>query len=346
MAAPLIPYITLPEIPLSFLRHVPWLGGMIDPRQPPSIKPFGTLVALGVYFGTVVAMRRAKQRGFDAKTYSDFVFWTVGSGFVLSHVLDAIFYHPDQVKRDPLYLIKIWDGLSSYGGFIGAVVGSLAFGFYHRRKVLEMIDLTVSAFPLGWVFGRAGCSVVHDHPGILSDAWYAVRFPAHGGSTVGRLDLGLLEFVFTIPVVVTCMLLWRRNPNRPIGFWIAFTCLVYSPVRFLFDFLRVGPKEVALGADERYLTLTPAQWSSFLMLATGLYFAWRIWRGSAAPAMATANGATVPADAEPASEPGSYEEQSGHDAPAAHDAPSSAKAPTTDDAPSTDAAPSDKDPEG
>jgi phosphatidylglycerol:prolipoprotein diacylglycerol transferase len=73
VAEPLIPYITLPEIPLSFLKHVPLLGDVIDPRQPPSIKPFGTLVALGVYFGAVLAMRRAKERGHDAKAYSDFV---------------------------------------------------------------------------------------------------------------------------------------------------------------------------------------------------------------------------------------------------------------------------------
>jgi hypothetical protein len=34
-----------------------------------------------------------------------------------------------------------------------------------------------SAFPLAWVFGRAGCATVHDHPGRLSDAWFAVRWP-------------------------------------------------------------------------------------------------------------------------------------------------------------------------
>jgi phosphatidylglycerol:prolipoprotein diacylglycerol transferase len=297
VASPLIPYLTLPEIPLAFLRHVPWLGDAIDPRQPPSIKPFGTLVALGVYFAAVVAMRRAKQRGHEAKLYSDFVFWAVGTGFVLSHILDAIFYHPDTVKRDPLYLLKIWDGLSSYGGFIGAVVGSLAFGFYHRRKVLELIDITVSAFPIGWMFGRAGCSVVHDHPGIVSDAWFAVRYPTHGGGTIGRLDLGLIELVFTIPIAMACIVLWKRNPNRPTGYWIALTCLVYAPIRFLLDFLRIGPKEVALGADERYLALTPAQWSAFLMLGTGLYFVWRIVKRPTLAAAAQAAGA--PASAAP-----------------------------------------------
>ena len=69
MSGPLIPYLTLPEIPLDFLLHVPLLGDLFDPNQPPSIKPFGTLVAIGVYIGATVTMHRAKQRRLDEYTY-------------------------------------------------------------------------------------------------------------------------------------------------------------------------------------------------------------------------------------------------------------------------------------
>jgi phosphatidylglycerol:prolipoprotein diacylglycerol transferase len=204
---------------------------------------------------------------------SDYIFWTVATGFVLSHVFDAIFYHPETVARNPLYLLKIWDGLSSYGGFAGAVIGSLAWKYYRRQKVLGLIDITVSAMPLAWVFGRAGCSVVHDHPGILSDSWLAVRFPPRqllstvdwihwGPPFIGRLDLGLLEFLLTIPLAIAVAVLWKRNPNRPDGYYIAVVCLSYSPVRFVLDFLRVSPEVAVLGADPRYGGLTPAQWAS------------------------------------------------------------------------------------
>jgi phosphatidylglycerol:prolipoprotein diacylglycerol transferase len=198
---------------------------------------------------------------------------------VISHVLDAIFYHPETVARNPLYLLKIWDGLSSYGGFAGAVVGSLAWKLYRRQKVLGYIDITVSAMPLAWVFGRAGCSVVHDHPGILSDSWIAVRFPPQhmvrqvewlhfGPPYIGRLDLGLLEFLLTIPLAVAVWLLWRRKLHRPDGYYIAVVCLSYTPIRFLLDFFRVGPDAAVLGADPRYGGLTPAQWASMILFVT------------------------------------------------------------------------------
>ena len=70
---PLIPYITLPELKLSFLTYIPILGERIDPAHPPSIKPFGTLVALGVYIGSIIATRHARERGLDLRKMGEFM---------------------------------------------------------------------------------------------------------------------------------------------------------------------------------------------------------------------------------------------------------------------------------
>lgn len=283
MSEPLFPWITAPQIPLAFLQHIPLLGDLIDPRDPPSIKPFGTLVAIGVYVGAGQVLRRARERGYDLKMVSDYLFWTVASGFVLSHVFDALTYHPQTVMQNPLYLLKIWDGLSSYGGFFGAIVGSLAWRWYRGQPILGYIDLTVSGMPLAWVFGRSGCSVVHDHPGILSDSMLAVRFPPPGVARsvewvhwgpdyVGRFDLGLLELLCTIPIAIGVAVLWRRGgKDQPDGYFIGVICTAYPPVRFLLDFLRVGADSAVLGADPRYGGLTPAQWASFVLFALGAY---------------------------------------------------------------------------
>src|SRR5690606_24549138 len=217
-----IPFIEAPEIPLSFLQYLPFLD--IDPADPPSIKPFGTLVAIGVYVGSWVTMQRARDRRLDTKLMSDFIFWVVASGFVISHIFDALFYHPDTVARDPLYLLKIWDGLSSWGGLLGAMIGAFAWRQRRGHNILEYCDVTVSAFPLAWVFGRAGCAVVHDHPGRLSDAWFAVQFP-NSPPGMGRFDLGLIEMVLTIPLALAFWWFWRRKTFRPNGFYIAVALL-------------------------------------------------------------------------------------------------------------------------
>lgn len=279
MAEPLIPFIKLPEIPLSFLEHLPLLGRYVDPAHPPSIKPFGTLVALGVYIGSVVTVRHARQRGLDERKMNEFILWILVGGFVCAHVLDAIFYHPQRVLEDPLYLLRLWDGLSSYGGFIGGALGAIAWRLHRGERVLPYVEMAASAFPLAWVFGRAGCASVHDHPGRLSDAWFAVRWP-HGSGWIGRFDLGLIEMVLTIPLAAAFLILWHRKPDRPYGFYTGWMCIAYAPVRFGLDFLREHEGTLN-GGDPRYGGLTPAQWACFGLLALGLLLLRMAARGAA-----------------------------------------------------------------
>ena len=268
MSGPLIPAVNIPEIPILPDAHTLHVLGRAIEIGPWTIKPFGALVAAGVYFGVTLGARYAKQRGIPAEAMSRFMYWVFGFGFVCGHVLDAVFYHPHQVLEDPLSLIRIWDGLSSFGGFIGAALGAFAFQLrFGVKHLLPFADIMAAAFPVGWTFGRMGCAVVHDHPGMHSDLWFAVAFK--GG---GRFDLGLYEMCFALILAAVYLIIARRP--RPPGFFLGLLMLVYAPVRFTLDFLRAQPGELN-GADPRYLMLTPAQWASFVMVVAGFYLLYR-----------------------------------------------------------------------
>jgi phosphatidylglycerol---prolipoprotein diacylglyceryl transferase len=275
--APAIPYLQIPEltiIPKGFF------GGY--PSGPFSIKPFGTLVAIGVYVGSYLATRQAKKLGLSDRVMTSFIAWVVGIGFLGGHMLDVIFYYPGQVLRDPMSLFRIWEGLSSFGGFTGAVIGGFLWKWRYKASILPYTDVIMSAFPAAWVFGRSGCSVAHDHPGLASDAWFAVQYP--GG---GRFDLGLYEMLLTIPLALA--FLWLRRKPRPWGFYVGAIAIAYAPVRFALDFLRVGePIHETTGlvaaVDPRYAGLTPAQWACFGLLSVGVYFFVRALHAAGDPA--------------------------------------------------------------
>jgi phosphatidylglycerol---prolipoprotein diacylglyceryl transferase len=277
----MVPYIHVPDLHIG----------------PLPLHPFGILVATGVLVGTSITARRAKKLGYDVLQLNSFVTWMLVSAFVLSHMLDSVFYHWDEVVRRPWSVLMLWEGLSSFGGFVGAVIGILLWKFFiieddhvwPRRRaraapILPFADLVLSVFPIGWAFGRAGCSTVHDHPGAraTADTLLAVAYPRHpGDGTVTkfgfielihghdpRFDLGFLELLFTIIVAVCFALTWRRR--LPIGTYVIASGLAYAPVRFAMDFLRIPAND---GGDTRYGALTPAQWScmalflySFLMI--------------------------------------------------------------------------------
>jgi phosphatidylglycerol:prolipoprotein diacylglycerol transferase len=257
---PLVPYLHVPDLVL-----VPKgaLGNF--PPADFSLKPFGTLVAIGVYLGAYLAIRQGKRLGLDEKKLLSFIVWVVGIGFVGGHVLDTVFYFPEKIATDPLSLVRLWEGLSSFGGFIGATLGVFVWRWRYGEPVLPYADTVASAFPLAWVFGRSGCTLAHDHPGVLSNAWFAVRYPEGG-----RFDLGLYEMLLTIPLAAA--FLWLRRKPRPWGFYLAVMSIAYAPSRFALDFLRIRQGATA---DARYLALTPAQWSCFALLVVGVALLWR-----------------------------------------------------------------------
>lgn len=152
------------------------------------IQPWGFLVAMGFVLGTVVTQRYARRRGLDPTLFSDVVVWLAVGALVFGHLGHALFYDPKYYLEKPWELLYVWSGLSSYGGFFGCAV--LAVTFFRRRgvNVLRGSDLLLVGLTFGWMLGRVGCFVVHDHIGRkVSEApqwvqsslhWLAVQYPS------------------------------------------------------------------------------------------------------------------------------------------------------------------------
>ncbi|GIW71230.1 MAG: prolipoprotein diacylglyceryl transferase [Planctomycetota bacterium] len=247
---------------------------------PLTLHMFGILVACGILLGAWVLGRRLRWHGVDAELVGDYVLWIMIAGFVGAHLADVLLYRPQALAADPLLLLRIWDGISSYGGFLAALLAAV---LYVRRRLPDRrtrwiwLDQTAYALPFGWVFGRLGCFSAHDHPGVPSQFWLAVDFPpdyfgpGRGGP---HLDLGLLEALFAAGICALLLVLGRRR--RPVGFYLVLLPLLYAPVRFGLDFLRLPE------VDARYFGLTPAQYLSILVAGLAL-FALRVRPREVAP---------------------------------------------------------------
>jgi phosphatidylglycerol:prolipoprotein diacylglycerol transferase len=254
---------------------------------PVPLYAFGLLVGIGVLTGVELAHRRAERFGVDGEKLRWFVFWILVPGFLLSHLFDALWYHPRQVLSDPGMLLQI-GGLSSYGGFLGATLGAIAWRLRHREPVLPYVDLTLSVFPIAWTFGRMGCTVAHDHPGVHTSPNNPLAFAYPDGP---RWDLGFLEMLFSLALSIVVVAMWKKD--RPIGTYVALTALTYAPVRFALDFLREVP---ANGGDERYWGVTPAQVACGFLIAIGLW-AWREARESRGITLRAETHASAPNEA-------------------------------------------------
>jgi len=254
-------------VPLPF--HVDFLPNGLP------IQPFGILVAIGVLLGIRLAEEFAKRNGISPFAAYDFAMYTIIVGFAGALVLNVVFYEPEiivEMFHDPRSFR--WTGLSSYGGFFGAAAGVFLWKRKYKVPVLAISDSAIFGLVFGWIFGRLGCFVVHDHPGRVTDFPLAVA-DYHAGPLpyMPRHDLGFYEVLWSVAVSGLFLYLWRK-PKRPPGFYLTLTILLYAPFRFMLDFLRA---ESAEGGDVRFGGLTPGHYASLVFLGLGIFLARKVF---------------------------------------------------------------------
>jgi phosphatidylglycerol:prolipoprotein diacylglycerol transferase len=231
------------------------------------LQAFRVLALLAIVVEYAIVVRRAPRHGFTSEQASSLIAWAVVLGLISAHVFDVLAYYPERLRADPLELFRVWGSLSSWGGMVGGLAG-LGFVAWRRRLgavgMLRFFDLTLYALPFTLAVGRFGCALQHDHLGIASTHFLAVNFP-----TGPRFDLGLLEFLYLVPVSLLFFVL-GRSP-RPLGFFSGLYFALYGPARFAMDVLR--------NEDARYLGWTPAQYLCVAATLAGLTLvAWSLRR--------------------------------------------------------------------
>jgi phosphatidylglycerol:prolipoprotein diacylglycerol transferase len=259
---PLIPYFDISKIRIT--------EGVV-------IQTMGLLVLVGVIAGTLVAARKARRDGLEPGLIYGVIPWVFFGIVIGGHLGHLLFYRPRAILSDPWIILRYWDGLSSFGGFIMCTVFGVLFFRHERRKrqasgkkpLTQMhfwayADTLVYGFALGWFLGRMGCFSAHDHLGVETNFILGMKgICPSGDPDVACHDLGLYESLYSLLTFVAFVILDRR-PRFP-GFFVAALTVSYGLGRFMMDFLRLP------GTDPRHLGLTLAQYGSVLMVVFGVW---------------------------------------------------------------------------
>jgi phosphatidylglycerol:prolipoprotein diacylglycerol transferase len=291
------------------------LGGL--DLGPVPIQWFGMIVAAGVLIGASLLRRYAEWHGVSDDHIRGLTGWVTVSGFLGAHWFDSIFYEWDRLSADPLLFFKVWDGISSYGGFVGGAVGFALYVWWKRLPARLMADITIVGLLPAFSIGRIGCTVVSDHIGAAADVgkWYAglaMDYPverlANGAidtkNTLAPIvalvraspalkdathvlawNLGLIEFLYLVPVNLLLLFLAFRKKRPNAGSLVVMTGILYAPVRFFLDYLR--PNQT----DPRYFGLTFAQFCSLAAFSVAVFALTRIMKnGKPAEPIAPTSG--------------------------------------------------------
>src|ERR1041384_7500139 len=238
------------------------------------IQWFGMIVAAGVLIGATPLRRYAEWHGVSDEHIRGLLTWVIVAGFLGAHAFDVLASQWDKVGEaavvEPRWswipvalwplnwplVFRIWDGISSYGGFIGGGIGFAIYVGGERLPARLVADIMIVGLLPAFTIGRIACTVVSDHIGAAADpgAWYsflAMDYPrklnlAHlnelypGTSEFIRAwNLGLIEFLYLVPVnIIILWLAFRPSKRMSAGYITVLTGILYAPVRFFLDFLR------------------------------------------------------------------------------------------------------------
>ncbi len=249
----MIPYIELSTIALG----------------PLTINVWGLFAAIGFITAGLVASRRARAQGMDANVIWQSMWQIVVVSIIGSRLFEVLLYEPRYYWQYPQKILAFWDGgLSSTGGIIAA--GVFLYWFIKRRHLPMMAWLDVFAYaaPLGLMFGRIGCFLIHDHPGTLTSFVGGVRYPdgvRHDGGlemAIADASIFILFFIF-------------RNKKVPSGFFVILFIGLKGLARFTLDFFR--QTDMAF-AEARYQGLTPSQYVGIICVLVTVMMVLK-WRG-------------------------------------------------------------------
>jgi phosphatidylglycerol:prolipoprotein diacylglycerol transferase len=269
---------------------------------------FGFLVACGILVGSKLTRDRGRELGLQDEMVASMITTVLICGFLFSHFFDVFAY---QLAGEPVTWKQwLWpfSGISSYGGFIGAVGGLFLWSRYEialplfdpkprfaRRDTPEPVmpyaDSLGYGLAAGWAFGRMGCFTAYDHPGRVTTFFLGETYL---DGTV-RHNLGLEEALWAWLITFVFFIMKKRG-KQPLGIYVSILVLGYGPVRFLLDFLRATDVR---GADPRYFGLTPGHYLSIatIIIGGGL-LRWTIMNARAEKAR-TAAAAEAPPEAKP-----------------------------------------------
>jgi phosphatidylglycerol:prolipoprotein diacylglycerol transferase len=141
---------------------------------------YGMAYVLAFVFAYLL-LRVLSRRGYldlPESVLGDFVTWVAFFGVMVGGRLGYVLFYKPEMLREPLSILKVWEGgMSSHGGIIGVVVFTL---IYSRRRKLPWTNpgdnLCVVA-PIGLFLGRCANFVNGELYGRITNVSWAMQFP-------------------------------------------------------------------------------------------------------------------------------------------------------------------------
>jgi phosphatidylglycerol:prolipoprotein diacylglycerol transferase len=265
--------------------HYPAIDPIIFAFGPLAIRWYGLAYLCAFGMAWWLGNRRAAKpgSGWDAQAVSDVVFYGA-VGAVLGGRLGYVFFYGfEQFLRDPLWLVRIWDGgMSFHGGLLGTLAALWWFGRRTSRSLAQVSDFVAPLVPLGLGFGRLGNFANTELPGRATESAFGLIYPCTADAirAISPLCTGQWETfarhpsplyqAFTEGLVLFVVVWLVSSRPRAAGVVSGVFLGTYGALRFTTEFFRQPDNHLGFVAFD---WLTMGQLLSLPMMIVGILIA-------------------------------------------------------------------------
>jgi phosphatidylglycerol:prolipoprotein diacylglycerol transferase len=276
---------------MTYLHDIDPIALRLGPVQ---VHWYGVMYMLGFIAAWWLGRRRIRAGrlpGVTEQAFGDMLFYGMLGVVLGGRIGYVLFYAFGDFLRNPLMLLRIWEGgMSFHGGLLGVMAGIALWCRRQKIHFMDAMDFIAPLVPPGLGFGRLGNYVGGELWGKLTGGDWGVIFPRSLPQPYASLPMqqlhdlhakGVLDVFARHPsqlyqaglegLFVGVLLWWfssRPRPRYAVGGMFA---LLYGIQRFVIEFVRMPDEQIGYLA---WGWLTMGQVLSLPLIALGLGWLW------------------------------------------------------------------------
>jgi phosphatidylglycerol---prolipoprotein diacylglyceryl transferase len=126
-------------------------------------------------------LRVLAKRGFadlSPDQVADFITGCALLGVIVGGRLGYVFFYKPEMLRDPLSILRVWEGgMASHGGILGVLLFVFLYSRRHHLTWTNLGDNLVVTAPIGLFFGRCANFINGELYGRVATVPWAMQFP-------------------------------------------------------------------------------------------------------------------------------------------------------------------------
>lgn len=281
---------------MPYLHQIDPIAVAIGPLK---VHWYGLMYLLGFVVAFWLGRRRVRAGrlpGVYDNGFGDLMFYSMLGVVLGGRIGYILFYDFGEFVKDPLMIVRVWQGgMSFHGGLLGVLAAIAWWSRKHRLHFFDTVDFMAPLVPAGLGFGRIGNYIGGElwgkpTAGTAFDGW-GVIFPRALPEPFASMDAASLRTYFESGalnsfarhpsqlyqaalegLLMFCVLLWFSSKPRPRYAVSGMFALLYGCFRFLVEFVREPDAQLGYLA---FGWVTMGQVLSTPLILLGVFWLWR-----------------------------------------------------------------------